>query len=349
MTPKIIFIVPYRDRPIHKHFFENYMKYILEDYPDGYCEVFFSEQNSENKYFNRGAVKNIGFLAMKQRYPDHYEDITFVFNDVDTVPYKKGLLPYETTRGVIKHFFGFTFALGGIFSITGADFEKIKGFPNYWTWGHEDAVIQRRALQENMNISIDRSVFFSIRNPSIIQLNNHSTRNMDVGTSFALSDWLNTIDIIMNLRLTINKDTNTIFIDNFDLALTKNIHSFTLNLTKGRNKYMLDVARNKKLYKMNFGENVEYKINENITGAKEHLLKLNYNLNDLNYNDKLENRIQKKSVIDVNKNPNQIQKEDLKTNVNPNLNSNTNSLLNAKILEYNRVLYTRRRNFRFKR
>ena len=47
--------------------------------------------------FNRGATKNIGFLAMK--YPDTYKQITFVFNDVDTIPNKKNLFNYKTRKG----------------------------------------------------------------------------------------------------------------------------------------------------------------------------------------------------------------------------------------------------------
>ena len=43
--PKIIFIIPYRDREQHKHFFINYMKYIMEDYKQSDYETFFINQN----------------------------------------------------------------------------------------------------------------------------------------------------------------------------------------------------------------------------------------------------------------------------------------------------------------
>ena len=86
-TPKIVFIVPYRDREQQKFFFSKHMSYVLENYEPREYEIYFSHQ-LDNRTFNRGAMKNIGFLAMKQKYPDDYKKITFVFNDVDTIPYK---------------------------------------------------------------------------------------------------------------------------------------------------------------------------------------------------------------------------------------------------------------------
>ena len=166
MVPKIIFIIPYRDRSEHKHFFTIYMKHILEDYDPMDYEIYFAHQ-CDVRSFNRGAVKNIGFLAMRKKYPKDYKNITFVFHDVDTMPYKKNVLPYETTNGIIKHFYGYKFSLGGIFSIKGEDFERINGFPNLWGWSQEDNLIQKRALKHGL--TIDRNVFYPIQSPSILQ------------------------------------------------------------------------------------------------------------------------------------------------------------------------------------
>jgi len=166
-VPKIIFIVPYRDREQQKEFFKSHMKQILADYNPNDYKIYLCHQ-CDNRSFNRGAMKNIGFLAMKQKYPDSYRDITFVFNDIDTMPYNKNFLNYKTTLGTIKHFYGYEFALGGIVSISGQDFERMNGFPNYWTWGYEDNLLNIRAKEAG--IHIDRSQFYKIMDKNIMQL-----------------------------------------------------------------------------------------------------------------------------------------------------------------------------------
>jgi len=281
-NPKIIFIIPYRNRIQQKHFFNIYIQHILEDYPENYAKVFFVEQNEQHAQFNRGAVKNIGFMALREKYPNDYKNITFVFNDVDTVPYKKNILNYETTIGTIKHFYGKRFALGGIFSITGADFERIGGFPNYWTWGHEDVVIVKRAEQQKHGIRIDRTNFFELGDPNIIQLNDEKTRNVDISTSFVDEDPLNTMKIIMNLKFSIIDNetfhSNIVYIEHFDLALTKVIHNYVIDLKKGEEHHKNNFGKAKENYKKIYGERKKYFINESVDGAREHLLANGYDL-----------------------------------------------------------------------
>jgi len=167
-TPKLVFIVPYRDRDQQRQFFSRHMEYILSDYAMGEAVVYFVHQR-DKRSFNRGAIKNIGFIAMREKYPDTYKTITFVFNDVDTMPYNKGFIQYETTPGVVKHFYGFLFALGGIVSIRGEDFERLNGFPNFWTWGYEDNLFQTRVLHAG-GLRIDRSQFYPLMDKNIMQM-----------------------------------------------------------------------------------------------------------------------------------------------------------------------------------
>ena len=164
IVPKRVFIVPYRNRVQHKFFFSKYMSFILEDCDD--YEIYFSHQ-CDARTFNRGAAKNIGFLAIKDKYPNDYKDITFIFNDVDTIPFNK-IFDYQTTHGVVKHYYGFKYALGGVVVMKGADFERINGFPCYWGWGMEDNALQKRC--DGYGLKVDRSVFYEIGSPEILQL-----------------------------------------------------------------------------------------------------------------------------------------------------------------------------------
>ena len=216
VVPKIVFIVPYRNRPQHKYFFSNYISSILIDNHD--YEIYFSHQY-DARSFNRGGTKNIGFLAIKNKYPEKYKDITFVFNDVDTIPFTN-IFDYETIHGVIKHFYGFKYALGGIVSIKGSDFEATNGYPNFWGWGMEDNVLQTRC--EKIGLNIDRSQFFPIGNPNILQLFDGVTRIINRKDPWR-ANHDNGIDGIINIR------NLTYTIDNESLNPLDNIHIVSSN------------------------------------------------------------------------------------------------------------------------
>ena len=225
----LIFIVPYRDRLQHKFYFDRHMKYLLEDEVN--YEIIFVHQK-DNRLFNRGAIKNIGFIYAKKKYPNDYKKITFVFNDIDTLPYKKKLLNYRTKKNIIKHFYGFEFCLGGIFSITGYDFEKINGFPCFWNWGLEDNSIYLRALDQKM--IVDRSTFYRVGDMNILHLFDGLTKlvNKRKLTFNELKNINDGFKEIYNLNYTFNKgmlnvttfDCNTIIYEGKNINI-ENINS----------------------------------------------------------------------------------------------------------------------------
>ena len=220
IIPKLVFIIPYRERESQLDYFKKQMAIVLEDMPSTDYKILFIHQQ-DNRTFNRGAMKNIGFLYIKELYPDSYKTITLVFNDIDTMPYSKNFLNYPTIQGNIKHFYGYKFTLGGIVSITGRDFEITNGFPNFWAWGYEDNAFQQRVLRTGLNI--DRSQFYPILDKNIMQFNDTLDRIMnrkefdryvDEHKYAQINDGYKTIH---NLEYTI--DGNFINVSNFKTAV----------------------------------------------------------------------------------------------------------------------------------
>jgi len=161
---KKLFIIPYRDRFAQRHVFTNHMTKILED--EEYEFIFVHQCDS--RPFNRGALKNIGFLYAKATYPQEYKDMTFIFHDIDHVPAIKGQFDYETTKGTVKHYFGFKHVLGGMFAIKGSDFERTFGFPNLWGWGFEDNAIKKKWV--SVGGKIDRSQWMNRNDKRVVEL-----------------------------------------------------------------------------------------------------------------------------------------------------------------------------------
>ena len=241
--PKVIFIVPYRDREEEKQHFTKYMEYIMEDYDKNDYEIYLSHQ-LDNRPFNRGAMKNIGFLVLKKKYPEHYKDITFVFNDIDTIPYEKNLLNYITEKNKVKHFYGFEFALGGIFSITGYDFELCNGFPNNWGWGLEDNTFNNRVISNN--IKIDRDNFYKIGSKQIIHINDNPLRKINdyEVTNYFKNDLKDNLNTITHIKYNIDNIDNIHEINKYIINITY-FTTFT-NHTVGK-YYEKDLSKNNKL------------------------------------------------------------------------------------------------------
>lgn len=232
--PKTIFIIPYRNRKEQMFFFSNYMGSLLKD--DKTVEFYFSHQNDERP-FSRGATKNIGFIVMKNKYPDHYKDINFVFNDVDTVPYNN-IFSYKTEVGKVCHYYGFTHSLGGIVVIKGSDFEMINGYPCLYTWGREDFILQQRCEQNNL--FIDRTHFYKIGSPEILQLFDGVSRivNPNEIRKTANYDPTDGIFTIYNLYFTIDKQSKNPKDEGF---LVENDKMFVINILNFNTKYSYNV------------------------------------------------------------------------------------------------------------
>ena len=255
--PKRIFIVPYRNRSQHKFFFSKYMSFILEDKDD--YEIYFSHQ-CDSQNFNRGATKNIGFIAARNKYPNHYKDITFIFNDVDTIPFNK-IFDYETNHGIVKHYYGFKHALGGIVVIKGGDFEKINGFPCFWGWGMEDNVLQTRC--NKLGLIIDRSHFYNIGSPEILQLFDGISRIISKNDPLRgdMDNGVDGLTTINSLNYTINDKSDNpednIFAVHNPKIMVINISSFLTNVPFGIEEFYNYDLREPKRKIMNPDKNKE--------------------------------------------------------------------------------------------
>jgi len=219
-VPKIIFIVPYRDRHQHQEFFSTHMKKIMEDHNPKTYKIYYVHQK-DKRTFNRGGMKNIGFLMVKEKYPKYYKDITLVFNDVDTMPYTKNFLNYNTTPGVVKHFYGYKFALGGIVSIKGGDFEKTNGFPNFWAWGYEDNLLKKRVEAAGLRISYDQ--FYPIHDKNILQMKDgfHRIINRKEYDAY-MANTRAGLRNVSNLKYTVDESTGFVNVTDFDVENPNN-------------------------------------------------------------------------------------------------------------------------------
>jgi hypothetical protein len=146
--------------------------------------------------------------------------------------------------------------LAALFQFMAVILNKWEDFLIIGHGGHEDVVIVKRA--EKYRIHIDRSIFFELGHPNIIQFNDEKTRNVDISTAFVDDDYLNTYKIIMNLKYTFYDNNafygNFVYIDNFDLALEKHIYNYTIDLKKGEEHHKQHFGKIKQQYKEKYGE-----------------------------------------------------------------------------------------------
>lgn len=116
----IIFIVPYRNREGELQVFLSHMRYLLEDISDEDYRIYIIHQDDERP-FNRGAMRNIGFLMGKKEFPTTYKEIDYVFHDLDNLIAIKNSVEFTTNENEVNHIFGNyeNINIGGIFCYEG--------------------------------------------------------------------------------------------------------------------------------------------------------------------------------------------------------------------------------------
>lgn len=159
-APHTIFIIPYRDRVNQRRQFISYFNDYIQKQDDLDGIKYYFIHQCDKRPFNRGAMKNIGILFFKNKFPQEWENITFILHDIDCYPSPRISLPYKTTRGTVAHYYGTTNTLGGIVAIKGHDFMKIGGFPNFWGWGYEDNMLYQRCI--HAGLMVDRTTFYPL-------------------------------------------------------------------------------------------------------------------------------------------------------------------------------------------
>jgi hypothetical protein len=187
------------------------MKYLLEDYDPSTYEILFCFQNNDLP-FNRGGMKNCGFLYFKEKYPEQYKDFIYIFNDIDVVPYRKNMISYDLQPNEIKHYYGFDFALGGIVAIRGSDFEAINGFPSLWYWGWEDSILYQRAIKKG--ITVNREQFYKFGDTNILHLihDNERTVSQDIYRQYLGTSVIDGLD---NMKEVIMSKRDMLEVDHF--------------------------------------------------------------------------------------------------------------------------------------
>ena len=169
------------------------------------------------------------------------------------MPFTRNFLHYETKPGVVKHFYGFHFALGGIISIKAGDFEKINGFPNFWAWGYEDNMLNKR-VEAASGLTIDRSQFYPIADKNIMQFNDGLGRNINRNEFDRYMD--NTkegIDSIFDLEYDIDPLNGFINVSRFETTSPENIATRkTHDIRKGNQPYLAPIrAPSRRIMSMN--------------------------------------------------------------------------------------------------
>jgi hypothetical protein len=180
---KLCVVVPFRDRYAHLQPFLDAIVPALNKKEIDF-KIVIVEQTF-TKQFNRGMMKNIGYLYQDADY--------YCFHDIDMLPIESDYSYCEYPTHLAEKVEQFNWQLpypdffGGVVMFTKEDFETIQGYSNdYWGWGAEDDDLRVRATRKELKLQRKPGVYRSLGHERPI-IQEEYTENLRKYTIFSQS------------------------------------------------------------------------------------------------------------------------------------------------------------------
>jgi hypothetical protein len=242
MNKKLGICVPYRNREKHLNMFIPILSKFLNK--KGINHQFYIAHQTDDKLFNRGAMKNI---AAKYAFADGCDYVAF--HDVDMLPendncdysYPTDYPTHISTKlSKYKYKLNYEQYFGGVVLFTKEHVEKTNGYSNdYWDWGMEDDDLFYRCIYENL---ANRDLIKDYDNKKCINFNGVSSF-IDIPKTNGLHNVLSnshTISILCNISNQNEKhrewlvgDSDKSFIE-FPIFKHNDIHSYMVSFNNSR-------------------------------------------------------------------------------------------------------------------
>lgn len=173
VLPRLNIVVPYRDREAHMREFLPHMRaYFARDKQDRNIpyRVTIVEQE-KGLPFNRGALKNIGFLLAEADYTCFHDiDYLPLWADYSWTDRPTGIVwfgaetrPVAPGRSPVRVGHDMNIFFGGALLVPNDLFRQVNGYSNdYWGWGYEDMDLMRRFVAAQIPYARRKGTFIAL-------------------------------------------------------------------------------------------------------------------------------------------------------------------------------------------